>query len=230
MKLVQTQNEPSYLYVPSQFREPDQSWLVDLIRDHPLAQLISNGLDAGAPQVTHVPVIFDPNLTEPFDLVGVTMWGHMNRMNPHWAALREPAEVALTFTGPQSYVSPAIYERTPAAPTWDFTAVHVRGLLRAVESAGSSDETLEIVLATARALESRFGNGWDLTDSLGYLRQILPGVGGFRVVIARADGMFKLSQEQEPEVRDRVLRSFEKRPPVNCRQVASWMNRLAAPG
>ncbi|MEW1804031.1 FMN-binding negative transcriptional regulator, partial [Streptomyces virginiae] len=28
-----------------------------------------------------------------------------------------------------SYVSPTVYEKSPAAPTWDFTSVHVRGVV-----------------------------------------------------------------------------------------------------
>jgi transcriptional regulator len=219
------------MHVPTQFRELDKSWLADLIRDHPLAQLISNGAGADAPRVTHVPVILDPNLIEPrADLVGATLWGHMSRLNPHWAALGTPTEVVVAFTGPHTYVSPTVYETTPAAPTWDFTAVHVRGLLREVESAKSAEETLESVLATARAIESRFGTGWDMTDSMGYLRQLLPGVGAFRIAVSRVDGMFKLSQEQAPEIRQRVQRSFAQRESTNPRQIAVWMNRVASTG
>ncbi len=212
------------MYVPAQFREPDGSWIVDLIRGNPLAQLISNGADGSAPRVTHVPIILDPHLTDPPpDLVGATLWGHMSRLNPHWVALSTPTEVVVTFTGPHSYVSPTVYQTTPSAPTWDFTAVHVRGLLREIES---TDETMESVQATARALESRFGAGWDMADSIGYLRQILPGVGAYRIVVSRVDGMFKLSQEQEPEVRQRVQQSFAQRESTNPRDIATWMTRL----
>lgn len=217
------------MYVPTQFRELDSSWLADLIADYPLAQLISNGVGTDAPRVTHVPIIMDPQVTAPpSDLTGVTLWGHMSRLNSHWTALGTPTEVVVTFTGPHSYVSPTVYETTPAAPTWDFIAVHVRGLLQEIEPTESGPKTLESVLATARAIESRFGTGWDMTDSIGYLRQLLPGVGAFRIVVSRVDGMFKLSQEQEPEIRERVARAFARRESANPRQVAAWMNRLTS--
>jgi predicted FMN-binding regulatory protein PaiB len=217
------------MYVPPHFREPDKSWIIDLIRANPLAQLISNGEGDGAPRVTHVPIIVDPGMADalaghPSGLVGATLWGHMSRMNPHWAALHSPTHVAVTFTGPHAYISPTVYQATPSAPTWTFTAVHVTGRLCALQSA---DDTLESVQATARALEGRFGAGWDISESAAYLRQILPGVGAFRIAVSHVDGMFKLSQEQQPEVRRRVQDSFAQRESTNHREIASLMSRLS---
>lgn len=217
------------MFVPDHYRAPDGSWLVDLIRGNPLAQLVSNGPGAQGPYATHVPVIIDPNaaVRDLADLTGITLWGHMNRANPHWAALEPNTPVVVTFTGPHAYVSPTIYEMTPAAPTWNFTAVHVRGVLRKVESRESSEETLETVEATVCAFEAKFGAGWAMSDSLGYFRRILPGVGAFRIAVTHADGMFKLSQEQKPNVRRRVECSFAVRESTNHRELAALMGRLA---
>ncbi|QKW35629.1 FMN-binding negative transcriptional regulator [Actinomadura sp. NAK00032] len=213
------------MYVPSVYREPDASWTVELVRRNPLCQLVSGGPEAEPPNVTHVPVILDPRLpAPPDDLVGGVLWGHMNRANPHWAALRSGTPVVATFTGPHGYVSPTVYGTTPAAPTWDFTAVHVRGTLRRAESA---DETLATVRATVRAFEGEFGTGWSMADSEGYFRRILPGVGAFRIAVTRVDGMFKLSQEQEPHVRERVRRAFARGARPGHRDVADLMGRLA---
>lgn len=213
------------MFVPCQYREPDGSWTVDLVRGNPLAQLVSNGAAAEGPYATHVPIILDPHMTDqrPTDLSGITLWGHMNRANPHWQALEENTPVVVTFTGPHAYVSPTVYQITPAAPTWNYTAVHVRGVLRKV---GSPDETLDTVKFTVRALEAEFGEGWTMSDSLEYFRRILPGVGAFRIAVTRADRMFKLSQEQKLDVRRRVQRSFAERESNNHREIAALMSRL----
>ncbi|CAM5563992.1 FMN-binding negative transcriptional regulator [Streptomyces aurantiogriseus] len=213
------------MFVPRQYREPDPSWMADLVRGNPLALLVTNGSAQGGPFATHLPVIPDPAAVTEWHrgLTGITLLGHMNRKNPHWAALN-PAETALlAFTGPHAYISPKVYEKTPAAPTWNFTSVHVRGELRKIEGI---EETLEVVQATVRTFEEEFGADWDMTESLDYFRRIVPGVGAFRFTVTGADGMFKLSQEQQPEVRERVRRSFDSRPCSRHRATAELMGRL----
>ncbi|MFJ9041488.1 FMN-binding negative transcriptional regulator [Streptomyces sp. NPDC102406] len=213
------------MFVPSFYREPDSSWMVDLIRGNPLALAVSNGAAEDGPFATHLPVIFDPETSaDPVgDLPGVTLLGHMNRANPHWAALETGGVLLLTFTGPHSYVSPTVYEKSPAAPTWNFTSVHVRGV---VEKISSIEETLDVVQSTVRAFEGAFGDGWDMTRSLDYFRKIVPAVGAFRFTVTGAEGMFKLSQEQPGEVRERVRESFGQSACTYKRETAGLMSRL----
>ncbi len=213
------------MFVPNQYREPDASWLINLITQSPLALLTTNGPAEHGPLATHLPVIHDPHQigerTE--DLSGTLLLGHMNAQNPHWSALRDGDPVLLVFTGPHAYVSPTIYQTTPAAPTWNFTSVHVHGVL---EKIVSQEETLEVVKETVRVFEGQFGTDWDMTESVAYFDRILPGVGAFRVTVSLAEGMFKLSQEQEPGVRDRVQRFFADRPCSRHRETADLMSRL----
>ncbi|KJY37850.1 FMN-binding negative transcriptional regulator [Streptomyces katrae] len=214
------------MFVPSFYREPDGSWMVDLVRGNPMALAVSNGAPEDGPFATHLPVIFDPGASadRPGGLLpGSGLLGHMNRANPHWAALETGAVLLLTFTGPHSYVSPTVYGKTPAAPTWNFTSVHVRGVVEKIESI---EETLEVVQSTVRAYEGAFGNGWDMTGSLDYFRKIVPDVGAFRFTVTGAEGMFKLSQEQPDEVRERVRESFGQSACAYKRETAGLMGRL----
>lgn len=222
----------SLLFVPDPYREPDGSWTVELVRSSPLAVLACNGAADDVPFATHLPVIPDP-VTTPDDLAelpGATLLGHMNRANPHWAALEDGMPVLAIFSGAHSYVSPTLYAISPAAPTWNFTSVHVRGTLRRIEPDIAGEETLGVVQATVRAFEARFGTGWDMTDSVDYFRKIVPAVGAFRIEVTAAQGMFKLSQEQHPEVSARVREAFAAGTGLS-REVASLMERLpsAAP-
>ncbi|MEU2084737.1 FMN-binding negative transcriptional regulator [Streptomyces albus] len=221
------------MFVPRPYREPEGSWMADLVQGNPLALLVTNGTEVSGPFATHLPVIPDPAAGEvPDGLAGATLLGHMNRANPHWTALEaaeeaagdgEPPTALLTFTGPHAYVSPTVYDITPAAPTWNFTSVHVRGTVERIEAGA---DTLEVVKATVRAFEGRFGAGWDMTDSIPYFRRILPGVGAFRFTVTAADGMFKLSQEQAPHIRERVRESFGRRECARHRATAALMERL----
>jgi transcriptional regulator len=211
------------MYVPAEYQPPDPDWVRELMMENPLALLATNGVEA--PYATHVPVILRGRHApgSSAGLAGSTLVGHMNRANPHWTALAGGISALLAFTGPHGYVSPSVYGTTPAAPTWDFTSVHVRGPLRRIED---PNPTLGVIIATVRAFESRFGRGWDLRPSLGYFRKILPGVGAFEVEIETVEAMFKLSQEQSPEVRCKVARSFAASGSDAARPLANLIGRF----
>ncbi|MEV7857004.1 FMN-binding negative transcriptional regulator [Streptomyces sp. NPDC088183] len=213
------------MFVPSHYREPDGSWMIDLIRANPMAIMAINGSSADGPFATHLPVIPDPAATgrRSADLSGATLLGHMNRANPQWAALESGGVALLIFTGPHGYVSPTVYEMAPAAPTWNFTSVHVHGM---VEKIDSTEETLGVVKSTVTALETDFGTDWDMSGSVDYFRKIVPAVGAFRFTVSGAEGMFKLSQEQPAEVRDRVQTSFSCREQGRYRETAELMGQL----
>lgn len=212
------------MFVPQCYREPDGSWITEVIQRNPLALLTSTG-DHEVPFATHLPVIPDParNPELPDDITGSSLLCHMNRVNPHWATLRDGGMVLLIFTGPHGYVSPTVYGTSPCAPTWDFTAVHVRGVVQRI---AAGEDTLSVVRSTVRACEATVGTGWDMSASLDYFRKLAPGVGAFRVTVMAVDGMFKLSQEQPPEIRARVHNSFAHSAHGRHREVADLIDRL----
>lgn len=192
------------MFVPDIYKEDEHAWVRSLIQNYPLATLLTAG--PRVPQATHVPIILTPGSPSSGDLVGTTLLGHMNRANPHWKWLEDGTPAKLVFTGPHGYVSPTVYRTVPAAPTWNFLAVHIEGTLRPVPDI---EETLEIVRSTVSAYEHGFGTGWDPEPSLGYFRSIVKGVGAFAIRIEHVDAMFKLSQEKSPEIRDRVIAWFD---------------------
>jgi transcriptional regulator len=214
------------MFVPGQYRQPDDTWLVEIARKNPLALMLTNGDGAVGPYATHLAVILPrspPMSSWPADLAGSTMLGHMNRANPHWRALHAGIRSVLVFTGPHGYVSPSVYGYDPAAPTWNYTAVHVHGAVHPIDS---PEETMDVVWSTARTFESDFGAGRDMSGSIDYFRRILPGVGAFRFTVSKAEGMFKLSQEQDPQVRERVREHFAGQDSCHYRAAADLMKRL----
>lgn len=95
-----------------------------------------------------------------------------------------------------------------------------------IDKIDSLEETLDVLMATVRTFEDRFGSRWDMTESVGYFRRIAPGVGAFRVEVTGAEGMFKPSQEQSGPVRAQVERSFRAHSDTRRQAVGDWMNRL----
>ncbi|AXX31939.1 FMN-binding negative transcriptional regulator [Actinosynnema pretiosum subsp. pretiosum] len=181
------------MFVPDRYRAPRPDWVMELVRAHPLALLVTSGADGL--HATHVPVVVDEEAGE------LVLLGHLNRRNPHCGALPGAGESLLVFSGPNSYVSPSWYATThPAAPTWNFASVHVCGTLRLLDE----DATRRVVRVTAQTFEARFGAGWDAHASFTYFDQLLPEVAGFALDVREVRDMFKLSQEKPADVRSVV--------------------------
>ncbi|MFI9319398.1 FMN-binding negative transcriptional regulator [Kitasatospora aureofaciens] len=214
------------MFTPKLYQVDGDDWPLRIIERHPLAVLVSNG--DPVPNATHVPVIAPPDAAPEDALPGMRLWAHLTRANPHWQQLAAdgggPAK--LVFHGPNGYVTPSLYSADMVAPTWNYVAVHLEGT---VELAGA-DETLAIVHTTAQTLEDRFGDGMALAPSLEYHRQIVGAVGGLFFTVTKVDVMFKLSQEKDPEVQQRVLDRFAASGSGLHREVADTMRALRLGG
>lgn len=206
--------------------EGDAAAALAVVQANPLATLTTSA--DPVPYATHLPIVVPEDTEKALrdgaqDLRGLRLVGHLNRANPHWSRLASgPSAGLLIFRGPNGYISPEVYGYTPAAPTWNFVSVHVRGTIRPL---AAGEETLGVIRRTVRELEGRFGRGWDMTSSLGYFDRIVPAVGAFEVHVEQVDGMFKLSQEQSEQARERTTRHFAGSPDGTHRELAAWMER-----
>jgi transcriptional regulator len=54
---------------------------------------------------------------------------HLVRSNPIVRALKEPLQVKIAVSGPDSYISPDWYGVADQVPTWNYVAVHLAGVL-----------------------------------------------------------------------------------------------------
>jgi transcriptional regulator len=209
------------VYVPDHYQASSPYQVSAVVSRYPMALLVTNG--ASLPFATNLPVVSAADERQE-DLVGHTLLGHMNRMNPHWESLVTGTPGKLIFSGPGAYISPILYETCPAAPTWDFVTVHFQGTIWPILG---SEETLAVVRRTAAILEESFGGGWDQKDSVDYFRSIVGDVGAFEFKVGAAEAMFKLSQEKPPRIRQRLIDEFTGNPPGSASwQIGSFMSDL----
>jgi transcriptional regulator len=188
---------------------------------YPMAVLVTNG--PSLPFATNLPVVPADDAC-PADLAGHTLLGHMNRKNPHWEALSADTCGKLIFNGPGTYITPAVYEEDPAAPTWDFVTVHVQGVVRPISG---REETLAVTRRTAAMLENSFGRGWDQESSVDYFRTIVGGVGAFEFQVSTVEAMFKLSQEKSSRIQQRIIDKFKGCPAGSASsQVGGFMSEI----
>jgi len=197
-----------------EFRAPSRAAMLQVVRRNPFATLVTTGQDARGPVpvATHLPVVVPPAsdpgldaLEDPFD--DLVLWGHLGRANPQWRDFADGGRGLLVLTGPSRYVSPTTYEVEPAAPTWDYVAVHLTVELAPL---WGDDDALAVVEATVAALEGRRDPPWDPASSRDYFRRIVRGITAFTARVESATAVFKMSQDKPDDVYGRVRQDFAR--------------------
>ncbi len=202
------------LYRPPHFAVADRATLVDLMRAHPLATLVSV---AGEPRFTHLPLEVEE------DGDRLRLLGHVARANPHWKSWEDGAAVTAIFHGPDGYVSPRWYTVREAVPTWNFAVVHASGPIAVTHD---SDAKERILKALIDRHDAGYRRQWDeLSEE--YREKMKRGIVGLVVSVERLQGKFKLSQNRPAEDRQRV-HSQLRAGSASEQGLAAWMERLGA--
>ena len=124
------------MYMPPHFDSKDRALAVDLMRDHPLATVISTD-DAGFPFLSHLPL----HLEQRGD--ALVLLGHCARPNAHWRYLQLRPKALVSFMGPQAYMSPRVYPELTRVPTWNYLAVQCTVEARLIDEPLHKDRLLK---------------------------------------------------------------------------------------
>lgn len=211
------------MYLPAHFEQIDAAAVQALMREHPLAALVSAG--AGGLTADHLPLEFDPGAGEHGRLRG-----HVARANPLWQAAAGQPVLAI-FRGPQAYVSPSSYpskaQTHKVVPTWNYAVVHAHGTLRAVDDAAWLHA---LVSRLTRQHESGRAAPWDIGDAPeDYVQQMLRAIVGIEIDLTRLVGKFKLSQNRSQADRLGVVAALEAAE-ASAQAVAAAVRREIKPG
>jgi len=191
------------MYIPAQFEQPDIEVMHELIRNRPLATLVtlgSNGINAN-----HIPLHLSPT-PKPFGVLR----GHIARANPLWRDLASDVETLAIFHGPDAYISPSWYatkqEAGKVVPTWNYAVVHAYGSLRIIDDAAWVRGQLE---ALTQQNEAAFPEPWAVSDAPeDFTEKLIGAVVGIEMVITRLTGKWKVSQNQPPQNQRSVIQGL----------------------
>lgn len=205
------------MYLPPQFRSDDPRIAADLMRDHPLASLISTDAD-GLPYVTHLPLHLEQREGR------LWLLGHCAKPNPHWRYLQERPAALVTFLGPHAYLSPSVYPDVARVPSWNYLAVHCTVRATLVEDAAAKDALLKKLIADH---EPAYAAQW---RSLGeeFAHKMLAGIVGFELEVLQFQCKLKVNQhrpESHGALRARYAAGNERE-----RELGRWMERLGLGG
>ena len=194
------------MYLPAHFEQTDRAALHALMREHPLAALVTCGPEG----LTADPV---PLELDPADGENGTLLGHVARANPLWRVAAGTSVLAI-FNGPQAYVSPSWYASKAAThkvvPTWNYTVVHAHGVLEAVDDAPG---LRALVGRLTDRHEAPRAAPWAVQDAPpDYVQQMLRAIVGIRIPIARLVGKWKVSQNRSGDDRLGVATGLGEHP------------------
>ena len=181
------------MYQPAQFAVTDAATLHALIRERPLATLVTSG-SAGL-DANHIPLLFSASHVH--GECGV-LRGHIARANPLHEQLQSECDALAIFHGPDAYVSPSYYatkvETGRVVPTWNYAMVHAHGRMRLVEDAKWLRQLLDDL---THQNESRFRKPWTVDDAPhDYVETLLGAIVGIVITVTRLEGKWKVSQNQ----------------------------------
>lgn len=226
------------MYQPSHFQESDQTALCKLIRERPLASLMTTS--AQGLFADHVPLVISTDNTGKMRLRG-----HIARANPLFAqlqaALPAPSLAAspagstgslpalAIFHGAQGYISPDWYPAKRVhgrvVPTWNYVAVHARGRLRLVEDPAWLPQQLQ---ALTDQQEAASADPWAVDDAPeDFILRLGKAIVGIELAVDNLTGQWKLSQNKDSATREGIIAGLQQRGEHEDQALAKLMAALA---
>lgn len=184
-------------YPPQHHQDNTREHMITVIKHYPLATVIS--VDNNEPFVTHLPLVYEDE----------KLIGHIDIFNPHAKLLKEDNPVTIIFQGPQCYISPSVYSTTQL-PTWNYVKVHLKGVVRAIES----KDALRTSLITMTEFLEGTNPKYTLESDNPRMQRNLDYIEMFEISILEWEGKFKLSQDKKPgdrnAAREELIASHQK--------------------
>jgi len=155
------------------------------------------------PLISHIPFVLNAHGTEA-EL-------HLVRSNPIARAVTEPTPAVIAVNGPDAYISPDWYGDPAQVPTWNYVAVHLRGVLHPLDH-GLMREQLDRLSAHFETMllpKTPWTTGKMPQDALDKLmRAILP----FRFEVEEVQGTWKLNQNKSDHAREGAAKNVATSP------------------
>jgi len=148
--------------------------------------------------------------------------GHIAKANPLWKSVNEQSEVLLVFHGPNCYISPNHYptkkDNGRAVPTWNYVAVHVKGVL----TFRFDDEfKLRMLDNLTKQHEAEQETPWSIHDTPEqYINSMLPAIVGLEIKITAITGQWKVSQNQPEVNKQGVIEGLNKQQTNDALKIA----------
>jgi transcriptional regulator len=204
------------MYLPTHFEETRPEVLAELLRQHPLATLVTLG--ATGLTANHIPLEYDPE-PAPYG----TLRGHVARANPVWHDFAAELGALAIFQGPQAYVTPNWYptraETGKVVPTFNYIVVHAQGPLLIHDDPAWVRALVQRLTDHFEAAEP---TPWRVVDAPGdFIEGQLRAIVGIEIPIQKLTGKWKVSQNRPQVDRVGVIQGLRGQTDPNAQAVAN---------
>lgn len=199
----------SDMYIPAHFRNDNEAELLEFIRQNSFGIIVSNGSEF--PMATHLPFTIEKTENE------IILTSHYAAANPQSKHLKTGDKVAIIFNGPHGYVSPGLYDSAESVPTWNYVAVHAIGEY----SLSSEEEKDEMLRKMINVYDPNYLKQYEALSPK-YLDGMKKGFTAFKIRVTELQGKYKLSQNKNPNERERIIDHFSS---VGEKDLAEYMSK-----
>lgn len=193
------------MYTPKPYDEADLATLHAGMRAWSFATLVTVG--ASGVNATHLPFLLDARDDSPGLLTT-----HLAQKNPQLEDLRAGAEALVIFQGPHAFITPSWYVKQSTFPTWNYIAIHARGMPRVVEERTAVHAVLQRTVAQYDTpLREAFGGNWDY-DAMpfDFVAPRLDMIAVVEIPVRALEGKYKLNQDRSEDDRRGVIAALER--------------------
>lgn len=189
------------MYTPPAYAEHDLRVLHARMQEWSFATLVTQG--PRGLNATHLPFLLEAGQGEQGRLTT-----HLARGNAQYQDLLEGAEALVIFQGPHAFISPSWYVNQNTFPTWNYTAIHVRGQPQLLEEPSVIHGVLR---DTVGIYDTPLGGSWDfaaMPDAMTLPR--LRAIVALHIPIRSIEGKMKLNQDKSVADRLGVIAALER--------------------
>jgi transcriptional regulator len=196
------------------FAPKDESQVLRLVLEHPLAWVVSQGADG----LRASPLPLRPRVGGDGRIAALE--GHIPRSNPQFAALQRDGRALLLFAGPQGYVSPSWVSNRTWAPTWNFAVVQFLVTIAFDETPARLDAHLHDLV---EAMEQGRPGAWHPSEMGARYETLKRMIVPFEAKVIEQRARFKLGQDERDAVFAEITEGLTR---SGADALVAWMREL----
>ena len=186
------------MYLTNHFSAAEQADILAFMQSNSFATICGIGED-GSPVATHVPVMISLRENKLF------LQAHIMRKQAHTVAFEHNDKVMAIFNGPHAYISAKHYEPQNTASTWNYSAVHAKGIIRFL-----GDTELYTMLKNLTAQFEQDPGSPSLIKHMSedYIQSNMKVIIAFEIEVTQLQHVFKWSQNKPSHIQDNIIQTL----------------------